>query len=231
MKRTARCITLAFLVCSMLAPAVVAADLQTAKVYRDYPGYFTPPTCVNPALAGEQSTATGNQPGNWNRPYAWTVTPMAGYHIFDGGLDIDNNVSVGLAIGYNLTNRWTMEADLRYTPTQSDFPGGGNGDINVWTIGGGMLYHLMPELRVNPYLAFGLGGMIYDIDDASSNDEDYMGYWGGGIKYALNSMIAIRVDLRHIIDYRSDSDFDGQDGPNWRHHLSSMVGLTYQFGQ
>ncbi len=214
-----------------LVPWAFAADIQTAKVYRDYPGYFTPPTCENPLFSADKATSGSTLTQIWNCPNAWTFTPMLGYHVIDGGLDIDNNVSLGLAVGYNLTANWTIEADVRYTPTQTDYAHGGNEDINIWAITGGVLYHFMPEQRMNPYMAIGAGGLVYDIDNTSHDDEDYMGFWGGGIKYAINNTTAFRVDLRHILDYRSSNDFETQDGPDWRHQLSAMAGVTFQFGR
>ena len=230
MVRFAWFIIAAFFICAGPAPSAFAADLQTAKVYRDYPGYFSPPTCVNPVLSADKTTSEVTLPKSWNSPNAWTISPMAGYHVFDGSLDLEDQFSIGLAVGYNLTPNWALEADVRFTPTQTDFSGGGNVDVNVWTISGGALYHFMPEQRFDPYLAFGLGGIVYDIDKTTDNDEDYMGYWGGGVKYALNSMTALRVDLRHLIDYRSDSELNSQDGSDWCSHLSAMAGVTFQFG-
>ena len=58
-----------------------------------------------------------------------------------------------------------------------------------------------------------------------------MGYWGGGVKYAINRTMSFRVDVRDIIDYRSGNDFNGQEGPNWRHSLSAMAGLSFHFGR
>jgi hypothetical protein len=42
--------------------------------------------------------------------------------------------------------------------------------------------------------------------------------------------IALRLDLRHILDYRSDNSLDIHDDSTWREHLSAMVGVTFQFG-
>ncbi len=231
MVRIASCITLAVVCFVTLAPWAVAADIQTAKVYRDYPGYLTAPASENPLFAGDQAASASILTQTWNSPNAWTFTPMLGYHVIDGGLDLDNNVSMGLALGYNLTANWTIEADVRYTPTQTDFSTGNNEDLDIWTVTGGVLYHFMPEQRLNPYLAVGAGGLVYDFDNTSHDDEDYMGFWGGGVKYAINNSMAFRVDVRHILDYRSSNDFDTHDSSDWRHHLSAMAGVTFQFGR
>lgn len=167
--------------CLCIAPVVAAEEIQTAKVYRDYPGYIEPPTCVNPRLSG-QSGVPGNDTAEWFGicPQAWTLTPMVGYQVFDGGLDLSDDVSFGLALGYNLTSNWALELDLRYTPSETDFQGMKNQDVDIWTLSGNVLYHFLPEQRLVPYLAAGAGVVIYDADGADSNDEDYMASWGGG---------------------------------------------------
>ncbi len=239
MLRLARYLFLACLLSTLLVSHSVAEEDLLAKVYRDYPGYIESPTCVNPQLADPATTdAVADSADasatmtieNKSCPESWTVTPMVGYHVIDGAMELDDNASFGLAIGYNLTCNWAIEADFRYTPTETDLNQGKNHDVDIWIIGGSALYHFQPEQKLVPYVAAGAGAIIYDVDGASSNDGDYMGYWGGGVKYALNQKMALRFDLRHIIDYRSDGDFNSQDGSDWRHHLSSMLGLTFNFG-
>ncbi|MDH3998567.1 MAG: OmpA family protein [Desulfuromonadales bacterium] len=161
-----------------------------------------------------------------NRMAAYTVTPMVGYHMMDGALKIEDGASVGVAAGYNVDRNWTVEADLRYTPTEA--ANSSTDDVDVWTLGLGGLYHFQPTEPLVPYLSFGLGGMIYDFDGTSHNDEDYMGYYGGGFKYSLDDRIALRLDLKHILDARKDSKLSTHDDKDWRHHLQAMLGLTFQ---
>ena len=162
-----------------------------------------------------------------NREKAVTYSLMAGYHLIDGAMDLDSEVAFGFALGYNFTSNWGIEGDFRYTPTQTD---PGNTDVDIWTFGLGALYHFQPEQQLTPYLTVGGGGLVYDIDGTSSNDEDFMGYWGGGLKYAMNDYAALRLDLRHILDYRSDNRGSKHDDSDWRHHMQAMFGVTFQFG-
>ena len=165
-----------------------------------------------PAVAGDAGT--------------FTLSPMIGYHKIDGAMDIDNDMTFGIGFGYNYTPEWAVEADLRMTPTQTDGPG--SVDVDIWTVSLGALRHFQPEAKLNPYLAFGAGIMAYQVD--GPDDEDPFGYWGGGVKYSLTDSTDLRIDLRHILDYRSDNSGSTQDSSDWRHHLQAMLGLTYQFG-
>ncbi len=67
-------------------------------------------------------------------------------------------------------------------------------------------------------------------ENTSHGDEDYMGYWGAGVKYALNDSAALRLDLRHILDYRADNRGTNNGGSDWANHMQAMVGVTFQFG-
>jgi OOP family OmpA-OmpF porin len=165
-----------------------------------------------------------------NRQGAVTLTPMAGYHVIDGGMDLDNEAAFGLGLGYNISEHWGIEGDVRYTSTQTDIQGVSERDVDILTLGLGALYHFQPEEELNPYLTLGGGGLIYDIDGSSSDAEDYMFYWGGGAKYALTETTALRLDLRHILDYLDDTGHSQHENGTWRHHFQAMFGVTFQFG-
>jgi len=160
-----------------------------------------------------------------NRIGSVTITPMVGYHVFDGGLDLDNGLAYGLAMGYNMTPNWAIEGDVRYTPTESEGPG--SIDVDLLTVSVGGLYHFNPAEVYNPYLSFGLGLAVYEV--TGSDDEDVFGYYGAGVKYSLNKTTALRLDLRHLLDYRSDNGSSVHDDTKWRHHFQGMAGLTFQF--
>jgi len=170
----------------------------------------------------------GNNALAERRAGALTVTPSIGYHMIDGGMDFDDAATFGFGLGYNVTPEWGVEADLRYTPTETE--GDNSTYVNIWTISLGGLYHLTPKADLTPYLSFGAGMMVYDLYGTSNDDEDAFGYYGGGIKYALGESTDFRFDVRHILDYRSDNRGSKHDDATWRHHLQSMAGVTYQFG-
>lgn len=157
----------------------------------------------------------------------FTLSPTVGYHVIDGGMSLDDAATFGLGVGYNVTQKWALEADLRYTPTETD--SSNSVDLDIWTASLGGLYHFTPGSDLTPYLSFGAGFMSYDPEHGSS-DEDAFGYYGGGLKLALLESTDLRLDARHILDYRSDNRGSKHDDTDWRHHLQATVGVTYQFG-
>jgi len=164
-----------------------------------------------------------------NRGGATTLTPMVGYQMFDSDLELDDAASYGFGIGYNITPEVGVEFDLHYTPTEpEDYS---SVDVDVWTFGMSGLYYFQPSADLNPYLAAGIGGVVYQVDGSRSDDEDYMLYAGGGFKYAISDNAAVRLDARYVFDRKSDNVSDTDEGySDWVNHVIASVGLTYQFG-
>ncbi|NIQ08722.1 MAG: porin family protein, partial [Gammaproteobacteria bacterium] len=67
----------------------------------------------------------------------------------------------GLGFGYYYSSKWAVEADIRFTPTETE--GSSSTDVDIWTASAGAQYHLAPECAWNPYLSLGIGLMQYDI--------------------------------------------------------------------
>jgi OOP family OmpA-OmpF porin len=89
-----------------------------------------------------------------------------------------------------------------------------------------LLYHLpgiLPMESIVPYLAAGPGFITLDPDRNGGNSKDYfLLNYGGGLKIFLTKDVAVRGDVRHVIN------FDGSD-QSWN-NLLYTVGLTYEIG-
>jgi OOP family OmpA-OmpF porin len=167
------------------------------------------------------------------REGAFTLTPMVGYHVFEGDQNTDDAASYGLAAGYNLTRNWAIEFDVRYTPTETDFDTNDNYDIDVWTGSLNALYHFNPDGPFVPYLVAGFGGMLFEVDgglDGRDDDEDFMLNAGAGFKYFFSEDLALRLDARYVADLHSDRDYDQINSDDPDHNLIATAGLVWQFG-
>ncbi len=158
---------------------------------------------------------------------AVTLTPMVGYQTFDSNLDLEDSAAYGIALGYTTSKHWALELDVRYIPTEVDQSGGP--DVTNLVVTGNLLYHFMPEQAFVPYLLGGLGALQYDIDGTGSDDEDFILNWGGGCKYAITDSVDLRLDLRHVIDFRTDNEGSDQDSDT-SNNFAAMLGLNIQFG-
>ena len=149
------------------------------------------------------------------RPGAITLSPSIGGYVFEGNQDFDNGPAYGLGLGYHFDKHWAAEAVFNYVDTELDTDGR-NVDTYLYHIDG--LYHFMPSERLVPYIAAGLGGIIFNPEKASS-DQDFAVNYGAGLKYFLSENVALRGDVRHVISFDETQS-----------NLLYTVGFTFLFG-
>jgi outer membrane beta-barrel protein len=147
---------------------------------------------------------------------ASTMTILLGGYAFDANQDLETGHAYGLGLGYYLNLNWAVEGFF----TQI------NAELNTdRTIATAYLYHLdelyhfRPAESFVPYLAAGLGGIIFNLENVDS-DHDWAVNYGGGFKYFITDNIAFRGDIRHVITF--DETYN---------NIVYAVGLTFSFGK
>lgn len=148
-----------------------------------------------------------------------TVSPTIGGYMFEGNEDMDNSLSVGLRAGYNFTKNIGIEGYAHYVPTQIT---GTNEDVNFIGYGIEGLYHFLPDGKLVPFLAVGVGGVHYSKanEDTTGDKRDKItADYGAGLKYFVTENIALRADVRHVIPFDSINN-----------DLLYTVGLSFSFG-
>jgi opacity protein-like surface antigen len=160
-----------------IAPAALAQD--------------TAPQTTPPPAQGTFSPMPPDSEG-------FTITPFVGLG-FAG--DYENSpTAFGVAAGYGITDRVSVEGDLYFAPD------GEQGelvafDTNLWSVSANVLYHFTGE-DLTPYVAGGLGIMGADTNAeelglTTDNTSTKLAWnWGGGIKSALSDRFGLRADLR-----------------------------------
>ena len=128
---------------------------------------------------------------------SFSITPQLGGYLFEGNQDLKNGFTFGLGAGYNFTRNLGAEFFLKYIDTESDATGT---DVDGYLYRLDGLYHFMPEKRLVPYIAAGLGGITLAPDDGD-NDTSFLVNYGGGVKYFITDTITLRGDLRHVIPF------------------------------
>ena len=148
---------------------------------------------VSPATSRAQSVA---------EPKSWTVTPFLGGS-FGTSDDLGSSLTIGAAIGYDLTKNLGFEGELGYV---FDVVGDDtNTDWSLTNFSVNAIYHF--DVRhVTPYATLGLGveRSNLTIDDPDllalyppdSNEITYN--FGGGVKYPLSDRFLARADLRRF---------------------------------
>lgn len=157
---------------------------------------------ATPALAGVE-------------PRSFTLSPMVGDYRFEGNQSLDHAPFGSVALGYNLTKLAALEvvflaADAAASDTSTT-------DTTVKAVRLDALYHFSPDSKLVPYVAVGTGGIRRNPKGGEAVDH-YLANYGLGIKYFVTNHVALRVDVRHLLDF---------DKPN--NNLLYSAGLLIQF--
>ena len=127
---------------------------------------------------------------------SFSVTPLFGGYVYDGGKYLDKSLVLGIRTGYNFTKNIGIEALYDFA-NRTDAKSGPLTDITLHRFGGQALYHFFPDSVFVPYLAAGYSGVKYEGDGVNKKVHGAIDY-GVGAKYFLNDDVAVRADLRHI---------------------------------
>lgn len=131
-----------------------------------------------------------------------------GHELKDAGVDITSDVFFGGRLEYRFSPHFGVEGSVSFSPAAAEVlggPGSSTRDIDVWDIHGNLVYHILPESRIDVYATAGLGARILDID--TGDTENYLaGNFGGGALVPLNEHWAVRGDARWFVYSVNDLD-------------------------
>ncbi|SCY49755.1 OmpA family protein [Desulfoluna spongiiphila] len=148
--------------------------------------------------------------------YRFDLSPMVGGHIFEGNQNLDDGYTLGLALGYAINNRCTLEGGFTWISAETE-----TGDVDVdgqrYSLDG--LYHFMPEEALRPFVLIGAGALRLD-PDVGDSETDFMAEYGAGIKYAVMDNLDLRAELRHVMPF---DDF--------YNNLAWQLGISWRFGK
>lgn len=142
----------------------------------------------------------------------WTITPFAGYTIFDSnvrfrdgqwvpddattpGISLADDLYAGARLGYQMNSLLGLEVAGGFTPTQLDTTGGTNTDF----MHGSLNLMLTPwqGLQGGPFLFVG-GGAARTKPSGGEDFDQGLVEAGGGIRYWLTDAIGLRLEGRTL---------------------------------
>ena len=155
------------------------------------------------------------------------ISPFAGYNFFDSGQNLNNHPLFGGRIGYNFTSSLGIEAagefinssvaDKNKSYSQEGEFTNRSDSVKVTMYHLDLVYHFMPEAKLNPFIVAGYGAAHYSpkINDQNMSLIDF----GVGAKYWVVDNIALRVDVRDnlVLD-------------NTIHNVQVALGVVFAFG-
>lgn len=139
------------------------------------------------------------------------VNPFVGYQHFDDQRDLDNSPVYGVGLELRMLPRWAVEAVFSYAEPDQKYVGG-NATFREVRVDG-LHYFGTPADRWNPYVAVGFGRADFDngpeLNTKGSYHDEAQVNAGGGIRYNVNDLFALRADIRgfHGIN---ESTFDAR---------------------
>jgi OOP family OmpA-OmpF porin len=151
------------------------------------------------------------------RPGAFSVSPFFGGFWFDGDEDLAHRPVYGLRLGYDFTKHWGAEAVFDYVNTEYKPTQDRTTDVFNYRIEG--LYHFMPDSKLVPFVAVGVGAMSINYAGNFENKTRAAFDIGPGVKYFITDWLALRADARYVLTTGSIYN-----------NLEYTLGLTFYFG-
>ena len=155
---------------------------------------------------------------------SFSVTPFIGGYVFEGNeidkaYDNEDTYAAGLRAGYNFTKHFGVEGFFNYVPMNNKDWSDDN-EVELFGYGIEGLYHFMPESRIVPFVAIGVGGIHYDAIPGDPDNGDKLALdYGAGLKLFVTDNIALRADVRHIIPFNDTYN-----------NFLYTFGITFAFG-
>lgn len=158
------------------------------------------------------------------RAGAFSLSPFVGGYTFDGVQHMDTAPVYGLRLGYDLTKYLGVEAVGTYLSTKVTRS---ERSVNALSYRLDILYNIVPDGPLVPYLAVGGGGLTtghghkgLKISDRTTEATANAGL---GFKYFLTDSVALRGDARQLFLFESPHQ---SIKFNWEY----SAGLTFLFG-
>ena len=153
--------------------------------------YFMTVVCLLVVLLCSASSAFSA-----NRTGVVTLSPHAGFYLFDSEQKLKDAAVYGVALGYNFDQNWSAEAVFSGIMTEEDRTGGEDVDIKQGRMD--LLYHFLADHDFVPFLALGAGVAELSPDGLDS-DTDLLLAYGGGFKFFLNDRVGVERASRVLV--------------------------------
>ncbi len=133
----------------------------------------------------------------------WYGVFGGGWVDFEGAQDYKDGAAVCLFLGYDLNERWALEAGIHWAPVlernKEEAPGLTWDSASQFAASLDGVFHFTRWKRVDPYLAAGLGYSHYTQEPLSGSKTDFLLRGGGGVFLHWNDEWAVRADFRSML--------------------------------
>lgn len=155
--------------------------------------------------------------------YDYEITPVVGYNIAEGNIEIDNQKLVGAEAQFNNVNSILKpELSVLYTNADYDIPGAVDVlSTNIYRIALNGVYEYQKMGFLTPLAKIGMG---YETMNAkySDNKDSMFGDIGVGAKVPFTDSIALKLEAVYMIKDNSN---------RWDNNVALLAGLNFAFGE
>lgn len=156
-----------------------------------------------------------------NSEYKYEITPMLGGAFTEGNLDLDRDyANAGLSLGFNLDDSMFDQVELGFLRTLEDVDYKNSTiDTSITRVFTNLIKEYDLGGKSSLYALIGAGVEVFG-DEQFGNKDGLFGNYGVGYKYKLDNDMAIKADIRHLVEI--------DNGDN---NLIYTVGLAIPFGK
>lgn len=154
--------------------------------------------------------------------YNYEITPLIGYNIAEGNIDVDDYAVFGGEFQYNgFDSVIKPELSLLYSNADYNI---GSADTDVWRVAVNGVYEYDKLGYITPLAKAGVGyeNMSDTYTDVTGNTNSAFVDVGLGAKIPFNDMIALKLEAIYMLKY-NDARYDS--------NLAILAGLNIAFGE
>ncbi|QOY54591.1 OmpA family protein [Candidatus Sulfurimonas marisnigri] len=149
--------------------------------------------------------------------YQYEITPLIGYNIAEGNLDLENQTLIGAEVQYNSDSVLKPELSVLYTDADYE---NSNISTDIYRIAINGVHEYDSIGFMSPLTKIGVG--YETIDTRLSDNRDSLFFDAGvGAKIPLNDAIALKLEAVYMLKNNSN---------RWDSNLAVLAGINFAFG-
>jgi len=155
-----------------------------------------------------------------SKPDGASFTIDAGGMVYDSNLHLDSGPAIGARFGYDFIKWFGVEGSFSYLDSRSNATPS-TPKAHGFIYRADALGYLLPDCRIVPYLAAGVGEMSLRNQDTFGDQDSLLLNYGLGAKFFVTDGLALRLDARHLLTFDN----------NQHNHGEITFGVNYYFGK
>lgn len=137
-----------------------------------------------------------------NNDYKYEITPLIGGAVTEGNSGLERNyANAGLSLGFNQFDSIIDQVEIGFLRTLQDvdYKDGSGKNTGITRVFTNVIKDYAIADNTSLYALVGAGVEIFDNEQGRSKNGLY-GNYGAGIKYQVADQLALKFDVRHLIE-------------------------------